>query len=42
MRRRPHRLDWVNLATWALIGTCTLIVWGLAGLGAAWLLGWLA
>lgn len=43
MTRRPsHQIDWFNVTLWTLIAGYLLAVLGLAGLGAAYLAGWVS
>ncbi len=42
MTRRPIRqIDWFNVTVWTLIAAYSLAVVGLAGVGPAYLAGWL-
>lgn len=43
MTRRPNpKIDWFNVSVWTLIAIYSVAVLGLAGLGAAWLAGWVS
>jgi hypothetical protein len=39
---RPRRIDWGNVTVWTLALLYGLLVLALAGVGAAYLAGWLA
>lgn len=35
------RVDWLNVAIYGGISILTVVIWGLAAIGAAYLMGWL-